>query len=384
MNSGTTSRSPTTSTNTVQSMVLASVMPDCSDAAQRVRSPSRAMTISSIVTRNPVTRLSQRNRRQPAFARSQSSSRTDQNCAVLIAYGIGSTAASVPGPRHDEQHRGRQHVEHGRRDDGRVRPERGRHGRDPALAVGPHVLHGPERVRRHPPEHERDEHRPRRRRAQVRAHEHQRVQQRADEVHRGRQRVQHRALLEPEHGRGVRDDEEQDQRQGRVRGGVADQQQVDDERHRRDQARPQDPAVHLARPGGLHEAALDPALARVAQVRRVVEHVVDPVHQQVVRAEEEQGADDERRVDPPAGGQQVAGRERVRGVDPGERPGRREDLSHARSCRSPPSPADPAPPRAPASRWRRRSRRRSPPAARPRRSRRGSCPGRTRRGPTRS
>ena len=59
--------------------------------------PVRAMTISSMVTRNPVTRLSQRNRRQPALARSQSSSRTDQNCAVLTAYGIGSTAASDPG-----------------------------------------------------------------------------------------------------------------------------------------------------------------------------------------------------------------------------------------------------------------------------------------------
>ena len=44
-----------------------------------------------------MTRLSHRNVRQPTFARSQSSSRTDQNRAVLIAYGIGRTAASRPG-----------------------------------------------------------------------------------------------------------------------------------------------------------------------------------------------------------------------------------------------------------------------------------------------
>ena len=75
-------------------------------------------------------------------------------------------------------------------------------------------------------------------------------------------------------------------------------------------------------PRGEH-SALRAALARIAQVGLVVEDVVDPVHREVVRNEEEEGAHHEREVHLPRR-QEVRGGEGVGRVDPADRARRHE------------------------------------------------------------
>ncbi len=69
----------------------------------------------------------------------------------------------------------------------------------------------------------------------------------------------------------------------------------------------------------VEHGAVRAALAGIAEVGLVVEDVVDAVHREVVRHEEEQRADHERGVDLPRR-EQVGGGERIGGVDPADGP----------------------------------------------------------------
>ena len=102
--------------------------------------------------------------------------------------------------------------------------------------------------------------------------------------------------------------------------GVADGDEVRDERQG------EDPGCDERRPvpARFQQRALDTALARVAQVGLVVEDVVDAVHREVVRHQEEERADHEGGVDAP-GRHEVRGREREGRVDPAQRPAGEEE-----------------------------------------------------------
>jgi hypothetical protein len=95
---------------------------------------------------------------------------------------------------------------------------------------------------------------------------------------------------------------------------AAEPEHQGDQRRGGHDARPHDRAVEP----GFEQGPLCAALAWIACVGLVVEHVVHAVHQQVVRNQEEDRADDEQRVYA-AGREQVRGGERKRGVDPAHR-----------------------------------------------------------------
>ena len=139
-----------------------------------------------------------------------------------------------------------------------------------------------------------------------------------------RQRVEERTLLEPQPLRRIGNNGKHADKQHEPRKRVADDDEIDEERDRRDGGGDERWPVHPR----VKKRALNSALARVAQVRFVVEDVIDAVHRQVVRHQEEDRAEHKGEVDH-TGGQIVRRRKRKGGVNPAQGArGKKQVLKH--------------------------------------------------------
>lgn len=188
-------------------------------------------------------------------------------------------------------------------------------------AVRDDVLDGAQGMACHPPKQKRAEDAPLGQ-GQAAAGQHPAVDRRGHKMHRAGQRVQPRAFLEAQPRCAVGQHHGHAGRQHRVgqRGPAKGQHR--DERKRNDQAGGEDRAVRIP---GQHRA-LHATLARIAQVRLVVEDVVDPVHQQVVREQEEERSQNQQPVDA-LPGNQIGRSKGVGGIHPGDGAGGGEDCA---------------------------------------------------------